>query len=116
MPTSARDVPARLWKPTSTRVRARACVLLDDVREHAVAGRQLEAPHDLLEQLLEPDDRVEVVGRRVEPDDDVAAAVREPFEDREQDLLLVVAGAVRLDARPEVPPARRWRRRRRRAD
>ena len=40
MPASARDVPARLWKPTSTRVCALRLVLLDDVGEHAVAGRQ----------------------------------------------------------------------------
>jgi hypothetical protein len=31
-------------------------VLLDDVGEHAVAGRQLEAPNDLFEQLFETDD------------------------------------------------------------
>ena len=84
------------------RVRLRL-VLLDDVRQHAVAGGQLEAPDDLCEQLLEPDDRVEIVGGRIEADDHVAAAVRQPLEDREQNLLFVVSRAVRLDARAEVP-------------
>ena len=84
-------------------------VLLDQVREHAEARRQFEAPHHLLEQLLEPDDGVEVVGGRIQADDDVAAAVRQPLEDREQDLALVVAGAVGLNARSEVSGRRRAR-------
>ena len=85
MPPSALDVPARLWKPTST---ARACArarLLDDVGQHAVARRQLQTLDDRAEQLFEPDDRLHVVARRVEPDDDVAAAVRQPFEDRRRE-------------------------------
>src|SRR6187551_1768563 len=57
-------------------------VLLDQIREHAEAGRQCEAADRLLEQLLEPHDGVELVGSRVEADDDVAASVREPLEDR----------------------------------
>ena len=73
-------------------------VLLDQIGEHAEARRQLEPPHHLLEQLLQPDDGVEIVGGRIEADDDVAAAVRQAFEDRQQDLALVVAGAVGLNA------------------
>ena len=49
-------------------------------------------------QLFEPDDRVEIVRRRVEADDDVAAAVGKTLEDGEQDLALVVAGTVGLNA------------------
>ena len=49
------------------------------------------------------DDRLHVVARRVQADDDVAAAVGEPFEDRQQNVVLIVARAVRLDARAEVP-------------
>jgi len=77
-------------------------VLLDQVRQHAEAGRQLQSPHHLLEQLLETHDGVDVVRGGIEADDDIAAPVREPVEDREQDLALVVARAVRLNARPEV--------------
>ena len=83
--------------------RVAACaVLLDDVREDAVAGRQLEDADDTLEELLEADDGLDVVSRGIETDDDVAASVRQSFENREQDLGLVVSGTVRLDARAEV--------------
>ena len=89
--------------------------LLDDVREHAVASGQLQPIDDLEEQSFEADDRLDVVARRIEPDDDVATAVGQPLEDRAQDLLVVVAGAVGLDARSQVPrranrgpAARQW--------
>src|SRR5262245_16018022 len=64
--------------------------LLDDVGQDAVARRQLEAPDHLLEQLLEPRDAVDVVRRGVEADDDVAAAVTEALENREENLVVVV--------------------------
>ena len=67
-----------------------------------IAGGQPQTTHDLLEKLFESNDRVEVVGRRIETDDDVTAAVGEPLQDREQDFVLIVARAVRLDAGPEV--------------
>ena len=102
MPTSARDVPAEtLESDVDPRVRLRR-VLLDDVRQHAVAGRKLEAPDDLFEQLLEPNDRVEIVGGGIETDDDVAAAVRRALQNRKQNFLLVVSGTVRLDAGAEM--------------
>src|SRR5262245_18054786 len=55
-------------------------VLLDNVGEHAVAGRKLEASYDLLEKLLEANNRVEVVGGWIEADDYVAATISESFE------------------------------------
>ena len=76
--------------------------LLDDVGKHAEARRQLQSLDDGSEQLLEPHDRLEIVARRVQAEDHVAAAVGETLENRQQDLLLVVARAVRLDARAEV--------------
>jgi hypothetical protein len=78
--------------------------LLDDVREHAVAGRELQPPHDVLEELLQPSDAIDVVRRGIESDDDVATAVGQTFEDGEEDLLVVVTGAVRLNARSKMPP------------
>src|SRR5262249_51607347 len=77
--------------------------LFDDVGENAEPRRQFEPPRDLFEKLLEAYYAVEVVGGRVEPDDDIAAAIAEAFEDREEDLLVVVAGTVRLNARSEMP-------------
>ena len=76
--------------------------LLDDVRQHAVPRRQLQPLDDAPKQIFQADDRLHVVARRVQPDDDVAAAVGEPFEDRQQNVVFIVAGAVRLDARAEV--------------
>ena len=54
------------------------------------------------EQILQAHDRLDVVARRVEPDDDVATPVGQPFEGRQEDLIFVVAGAVGLNAGPEV--------------
>jgi hypothetical protein len=94
-------VPARLWKPTSTRVRRRAACC-DDVGQDAVAGGERETLDGAGQQLFEGDDGVEVVGGGIEPDDHVAAAVGQALENREQDFVGVVAGAVRLDARSEA--------------
>src|SRR5687768_3408149 len=77
-------------------------VLFDDIRQHAVPSGQLQAANSLFEQLFEPNDRVVVVCRGVEADDDVAAAVGEAFKDRKENFELVVAGAVRLNARTKV--------------
>src|SRR5688572_15451724 len=78
------------------------CTLLDDVREHAEAGRQVESPYDLFEQLLEPHDRIDLVCGGIESDHDIAAAMRQAVEDRQENLLFVVAGAIRLNPRPEM--------------
>ena len=77
-------------------------VLLQNVRQDTVAGWKTEAPDDLFEQLLEPDDRIEIVGGGIETDDDVAAAVRQPLQDRKQNFLFVVTGTVGLDAGAEM--------------
>ena len=84
----------------------RACArprLLDNVRQHAVPRRQPQPLDDAAKQIFQTDDRLDVVARRVQSDDDVAAAVGEPFEDRQQNVVFIVAGAVGLDARAEVP-------------
>jgi len=47
-------------------------------------------------------DRLEIVGRRVEADDHVAAPVRETFENRKENLLFIVARTVWLDSGAEV--------------
>ena len=77
-------------------------MLLHDVGEHTVASWELEARDDLFEQAFEPDDGVELVGRGVEPDDHVAAAVGETFENGQQNLAFIVTRAVGLDARAKV--------------
>src|SRR4029077_10797560 len=64
---------------------------------------KLETSDHSFEQRFQPHDRVEVVGGRIETENDVAAAVREAVENREEDLPLVVAGAVWLDACAEMP-------------
>src|SRR6185436_6787497 len=98
----ARGAGEALEADVDARLRPRR-VLLDDVRQHAVARGQLETPHHPFEQRLEPRDRVEVVGGWIEPENDVAAAVGDAVEDREQDFAFVVARAVRLDACAEMP-------------
>src|SRR4029079_9904077 len=72
------------------------------VGEEAKRGRRVEPFDNLRQQPLEPHDGLDLVGRRIEPDDDVAAPERQSLEDREQDLLLIVPGTVWLDARPEM--------------
>ena len=79
MPCRAFEVPARVWKPTSTRARMRRG-LLDDVGQDTGAGWGVELDHSG-EQVLEPCDGVDVVGGWVDAEDDVAAAVGEAFED-----------------------------------
>jgi hypothetical protein len=78
-------------------------VLFDDIREHAVAGGQIKALHHLMQQSFQPHDGVQIVAGRVEADDHVTTAVAQSLQDREQDLLLVIARAVGLDAGAEVP-------------
>jgi hypothetical protein len=90
-----------LESDVDARPRVRA-LLFDDVGEDTVAGRQRQPLDDALEQRFEPDDRVDVVARRVEADDHVPAAVGKALEDREEDLVVVVAGTVGLDAGSEV--------------
>ena len=80
----------------------RRLLLLDDVRKHAVAGRKIEPANHLFEELLEPDNRVDIVGRWIETNNHVSAAVRQSFENRKKDLLFVVSWAIRLDARAKV--------------
>ena len=78
-------------------------VLLWQVGQHRVARRQLEALNDPLQQFFEANDRVDIIAGGVEPDDHVAAPIRQTFEDGEQDLVFVVSRAVGLDSRAEVP-------------
>ena len=102
----ARERARRAGETLEPDVDARAALslpLLDNVREHAVAGRKVQPPHDLLEELFQPNDAIDVVRRGIESDDDVAAAVGQTFEDRKENLLIVVTGAVRLDARSKMP-------------
>ena len=77
-------------------------MLLHDVGQHAEAGRQSQPIDEASQLFFEPDDRVDIVAGGVHSEDDVATAIRQPFEDREQDFLLVIARAVRLNARSEV--------------
>jgi hypothetical protein len=58
----------------------------------------LQALGDGLEKRLEVDDGVEIVAGRVEADDNVPTPTAKPFEDREEDLVVIVSRAVRLDA------------------
>ena len=97
--------PAGAGEALESNVYPRLCLcvaLLDDVGEHAEASRQVEPSHDLFEQLFEPDDGVDFVCGGVQANDDVAAAVCEAVEDREQDLFLVVTRAVGLNPRTEM--------------
>src|SRR5262245_51859450 len=68
-------------------------VLLGDIREHAVARRKLKTTDELCEELLETNDRVEIAGGTIQADNHIAAAIREFFENREEDLGLIVAWA-----------------------
>ena len=77
-------------------------MLFGQIGEHAVACRQLEALNNPLQQFFEANDRLDVIAGRVEPDDHIAAAVREAFENRKQDLVFVISWAVGLDPGAEV--------------
>src|SRR4029079_7550728 len=79
------------------------------VGEEAKRGRRVEPFATLPQQPLEPHDGLDLVGRRIEPDDDVAAPERQALEDREQILMLFLPGTVWLYARLEM--ARRAERR-----
>ena len=59
--------------------RARA-MLFDDVREDAVASGKGEAVDNATQELFEMDNRLDLVARRIQTDDDVATSVRQAFE------------------------------------
>ena len=64
-----------------------------------------DTPRHLFQKLLQLNNRVDIIGCRIEADDHIAATVGQSFEDREQDFLLVVSRTVRLDSGAEVPRA-----------
>jgi hypothetical protein len=94
--------PRQALEPDVNRRALSRARLLDDVREHAVPRGEAQPLDDAAKEIFQVDDGVHIVACRVQADDDVAAAVGEPFEDRQQDVVFIVARAVRLDARAEV--------------
>src|SRR5689334_22242441 len=66
--------------------------LLHNIRQHAVSRRQVQPLDDPAQQVFEADDGVNVIARRVDAEDYVAAAVTETFKDGKEDLFFIVAG------------------------
>ena len=58
---------------------------------------QIEVSNHAFEQLFQADDGVDLVGGWIQANDHIAAAVTEAVKDREENLLVVIARAVRLD-------------------
>ena len=87
MPASVRDVPARLWKPTSTRALARAacCLTMSDSTQYRVgrASRTTICSSSCSSRTIVSTSS----DGRIQSDDDVAAAVGETVEHRQQDLV-----------------------------
>src|SRR5262249_56520832 len=54
------------------------------------------------QQVFEPHDGVDIVTGGIHANDDIASAVGEAFQDGKEDLLLLIARAIGLDARAKM--------------
>ena len=76
--------------------------LLDHIRKDTKARGELEPFYDVLEEFFCADDCLQVVACGVESDDHIPTTVAKSFECGKQNLILLISGAVWLDAAAEV--------------